>query len=68
MDEDFVVVFSAGKLYNAEMIKDVLLNNNIEATIVNKKDSGFGFGEIEVYVAKANEEKAKKIISKTRDE
>lgn len=68
MSDDFKVVFTAGKLYNAEMVKDVLENAGVEATIMNKKDSAYQFGDIEVYVSKADYARAKEIIAEVRDE
>lgn len=68
MNEEFSVVFTADKLYNAEMIKNILEINNINATILNQKDSAYKIGEIMVYVAKEEEERAKKIIQEARDD
>jgi hypothetical protein len=64
---DFVKVYEATKLYEAELLVGLLSHNNIEATIVNKQDGRYLFGEVEVYVAAADAEKAKEIIEK-RDE
>ena len=64
---DFIKVYVSGKLYEAELIVGLLSNNNIEATIVNKQDGRYLFGEVEVYVAAEDAEKAKEIITK-RDE
>ena len=50
MEKDWVHVYSTDKLFQAEILKQVLADHNIEAVIINKKDSSYKFGEIEVYV------------------
>ena len=60
---DFIKVYATKNAFEAELIKGLLLNNNIEATIINKKDSQFLFGDIEVHVASADAESAKEIIA-----
>jgi len=64
---DFIKVYASGKLYEAELIVGLLSNNNIEATIINKQDGRYLFGEVEVYVKTEDAEAAKEIIAK-RDE
>lgn len=44
-------VYTADQPYRAEIIRMVLADNNIEAVVVNKKDSSYMlFGEAEVHV------------------
>jgi hypothetical protein len=62
MEEEFVKVYSAGRLYNAELVKGLLLENNIEASLINKRNSELLIGEIEIYVPAAQADKARKII------
>ncbi len=63
MSEDFIKVYSAGKLYDAELVKGMLFENGIEATIINKRDTEFLVGEVELYVSKKDSEKAVEIIN-----
>ncbi len=63
MDKDWVAIYSIGQQYLAEMAKKMLAEHNITSVIVNKKDSSYlAFGDIEVYVRKEDEEKAKSLI------
>jgi len=62
-NNDFIKVYEAAKLYEAELIVGLLACDNIEATILNKRDNQYLFGEVEIYVTAANAEKAKKIIA-----
>ena len=63
MNSDWVVVYSTSDIFRAEIIKNMLLSNNIEAILMNQKDSSYHFGIAEVYTKKYDIEKAKKIIS-----
>ncbi|MEA3446135.1 MAG: DUF2007 domain-containing protein [Bacteroidota bacterium] len=58
MENDWVLIYSASKAYEAEILKEVLDDNNIVCVIINKQDSSYQFGEVEVYVQKQNEVKA----------
>lgn len=55
-------VNSFDRLHQAEIRKDLLKENEIEAVILTKKDSTFLWGEIELYVEEKNLEKARKLI------
>jgi hypothetical protein len=41
---DWVVIFETGQLYRAELVKSLLNDNNVEAVILNQKDSSFKIG------------------------
>ncbi len=43
-------VFSTNQSYLAEIVGGVLTENEIPHTIINKQISGYGLGEIEIYV------------------
>ena len=43
---DWVVIFETGQLYRAELVKSLLNDNNVEAVILNQKDSSFKIGAI----------------------
>ena len=67
MEKDWVLVYSIGKLYRAELLKKVLDDNNIVCDIINKKGSAFPFGDIEVYVYKKDEAKALELVKQFND-
>ena len=52
MDSEWAVVFSTTDIFKAEIIKNMLLSNNIEAILMNQKDSSYHFGNIEIYTKK----------------
>ena len=55
-------------MYKAEMIVAILEDNGIDAVIVNKMDSSYLIGEIEVHVQPDDVIKAKQIINTTENE
>ncbi|GIV35012.1 MAG: hypothetical protein KatS3mg031_2547 [Chitinophagales bacterium] len=61
------MVYSAGELYRAELVKDLLENAGIPCVILNKKDSSVIIGEAEVYVKRDDVLQALKLIKKTFD-
>jgi hypothetical protein len=55
-------------LYEAEMVKNLLADNDIECVIMNKQDSVYMFGDIEVYVPTNETLKAKQLIIEFKGE
>lgn len=61
---DWVKIYETQSQSNAEIIKGVLEENEIDAVVMNKKDSTIQtFGQIEVYVKPADENAAIELIS-----
>ncbi len=58
---DRELVYETGTEYLAELLKQVLEDNYINAFIFNRQDSSYRFGDIEVYVNAEDIEKAKLI-------
>ncbi len=63
-NDDWISVYSTDMLYKAEIVKQVLSDNNIMAFVLNKRDSFYQFGDIEVYVKPGNVMRAKYIVNK----
>ncbi|WP_109695724.1 putative signal transducing protein [Chitinophaga deserti] len=71
MEKDWVKVYHSNIAYEAEIIRGMLAENEIDAVIVNRQDSSFVTmlpGMDEVYVHIDNEEKAKQLIAESRPE
>jgi hypothetical protein len=62
MSGDLVHIYSSGQPIQAELIKQMLASHNIAAFLVNKQDSAYKFGEIEVYVGRDDVIRAKMLI------
>ena len=55
MEDNWKSVYSTDKPWEAEIAKQVLFDNGIEAVIINKRDSSYlNFGDVEVFVTKDN--------------
>lgn len=63
MDSNWVKVYSTNTEYKAEIMKALLEEEDIQAILINKKDSSYHFGEIELYVHHEHIIKANRIIT-----
>jgi hypothetical protein len=68
MSENWEAIYSTDQLYEAEMVKDMMADNDIECVIMNKQDSTYRFGEIEVCVPTEEVFKAKQLIIEFKGE
>ncbi len=68
MEKGWTLVYSTGNLQRAELIKAMLQENGIEAVVLNKQDSSYAFGDVEVYVTEENQLKANHLIKSNTDE
>lgn len=68
MPDNWEIVYSTNQLYDAEILKSILEDNGIECVIMNKQDSVYKFGEIEICVSTDNTFKAKHLIQEFKGE
>lgn len=68
MSDNWEAIYSTNQLYEAEMVKDMMADNEIECVIMNKQDSTYRFGEIEVCVPTAEVLRAKQLILEFKGE
>jgi type III secretory pathway lipoprotein EscJ len=51
MEKNWVKIYKSTNFYQSEIVKQMLLQHNVEAVLLNKQDSSYrNFGNIEVYV------------------
>jgi len=62
VEANLVHIFSSGQPYQAEMVRQMLSDHNIQSFLVNKQDSAYKFGEVELYVNRDDVIRAKKLI------
>jgi len=62
MENYWVLIYETNKGFEAEIVKGMLLEHEIEAFIINKQDSSYHFGSIEMYVSANDVMKAKTLI------
>ena len=63
MKDNWVKIYSSVHIHKVEIIQALLKEDEIDSIILNKRDSTYLFGEIELYVAVENVLKSKQIIS-----
>lgn len=64
MSSDWEKIYASTHLQQVEIRKALLAQNNIQGVIINKKDSLYNFGEIELFVNRSDVLKAIQIINK----
>jgi hypothetical protein len=64
MEEHWQVIYSSNFQHKVEIVKAVLEDAGIESVVVNKKDSAYLFGEMELYVHRDNLLRARQIINR----
>ena len=53
MEKNWIKIFSSTNYYQAEIVKQMLIENQIDTVLLNKQDSPHRtFGDIEVYIHK----------------
>jgi hypothetical protein len=62
MEKDWIVAYTTNKIYQAEIFRELLGNHAIDSYIINKQDSTYKFGDIEVYVRRNDILKAKMLV------
>lgn len=54
MEKNWVCIYTTEASYIAEIAKDLLHENEIDAVIINKQDTNYHFGILEIYVERDN--------------
>jgi len=67
MEKDWVRLRAYSDAIRAEMAKQQLEENNVAAVLLNKQDSSFKFGRIDLFVRQADAEMAKQLIGAAQD-
>ena len=62
MEKDWVIVYTTNKIYQAELFRELLRDHDIDSFVINKQDSSYKFGSIEVYVRINAVMKAKMLV------
>ncbi len=64
MEKGWVKAYGTNRLYQANIIKEMLADHEINSVIINKQDSSYKFGEIEIYTRQSDVIRAKHLINK----
>ncbi|WP_353136746.1 DUF2007 domain-containing protein [Pseudopedobacter sp.] len=62
MSQTWVKIYTSQDFMKSEIVRQVLIDHEIEAVLMNKQDSSYKFGFVEVYIHPDNFDKAIEII------
>lgn len=68
MEKDWTKITTYYNAVQAEIVKQMLEENNIPAVLLNKQDSSYLFGKIELYVHENLKESALTLIQESEDQ
>lgn len=68
MNSNWTKIKVYNQAFEAEIVKNMLIENNIPAVVLNKKDSSYLFGVVELYVEQENANKAMELMGSFGDE
>ena len=62
MSQTWVKIYTSQDFMKSEIVRQVLIDHEIEAVLMNKQDSSYKFGFVEVYIHPDKFDKAIEII------
>lgn len=65
MNDNWVKVFTSADFFKSELVRQHLIENDVEAVIINKQGYPYNIGNVEVYVQPEHSERAQQLISET---
>lgn len=64
METDWVKIYTSHDFYKSELVRQVLIENEVEAVIMDKQGFPYRIGEVEVYIHQNDFQKALELIIK----
>ena len=61
------ILKTSNQVFQIEMIKSFLIENGIIAVVMNKQDSSYQFGEVELLVKKEDIQRAEELLNKSNE-
>ena len=65
-NDDWIKIYTTNMAHQVEIAKAILLDSEIESFVIDKKDSMYSFGEMELYVTPENEILARLILTQNK--
>ncbi|PRY53842.1 putative signal transducing protein [Arcticibacter pallidicorallinus] len=62
MTKGWVKIYSSSDFFKSEIVRQVLIDHEIDAVILDKQGFPYKLGDVEVYIHEANFQKAIEII------
>jgi len=63
MEKGWIKIFTSTNFYPAEIVKQMLIENSIDAVLINKQLSGYNIGSVEVYIHQEDFSKAVELMA-----
>ena len=63
MEKDWIKIFTSSDIYRSEIVKQVLIEHDIDAVLLNKQLSGYNIGAVEVYIHQEDFSKTVEIMA-----
>ena len=63
MEKGWIKIFTSSDFYRSEIVKQVLIEHEIDAVLLNKQLSGYNIGAVEVYIHQEDFSKAVEIMA-----
>ncbi len=67
-EKNWTNVYSSSDPFKIEIVKGMLEDEGIHSFVINKKDSAYLFGEVELYVEVENAFQANQLIKKVNEQ
>ena len=63
MEAGWIKIFSSADFFKSELVRQVLIDHDIDAILINKQGFPYTIGEAEVYIHEENSHEALRIIN-----
>ncbi|WP_028296461.1 DUF2007 domain-containing protein [Olivibacter sitiensis] len=67
MEKDWIKLFTGTDFFKAEIARQALEEAGIHAVLLNKKDSSYGFGQVELWVHESNKAFAEEVLNEMEE-
>lgn len=62
MEAGWIKIYTSADFFKSELVRQVLIDHEIEAILINKQGFPYRIGEVEIYIYQDNFQKAHEII------
>ena len=64
MEQDWVKIYTSHDFFKSEIVRQILIDNEMEAVIIDKQGFPYQLGEVEVYIHQDHFQQAIELIVK----
>ena len=64
MEQDWVKIYTSHDFFKSEIVRQILIDNEMEAVIIDKQGFPYQLGEVEVYIHQNHFQQAIELIVK----